>query len=167
MQTTSFTQTSRHGVAARVVARSAEGVPGSAAARPARAPAPPSSPAPLWHRATNLVYAICRTYCTSTSVHYPFQISQCRRATTNLGKSRRGSSEEGGLRVVAMTSQATGDEQDPPPDQPPPRRGAGAGAHPPPAADPAAAARGGVVLRGGRPPRRAAALHRPYPRLDP
>ena len=47
-------------------------------------------PAPLWRRVTDLVYAICQTYCTVTTVHYPFRDSQCRRVPTNLGESRQG-----------------------------------------------------------------------------
>ena len=48
----------------------------------ARQPGGFTCPAPLWRRATDLVYAICRTYCTVTTVHYPFL------GSVNAGESR-------------------------------------------------------------------------------
>src|SRR5690242_7913186 len=46
-------------------------------------------PGTLWRRVTDLVYAICQTHCTVTTVQYPLRVSQCRRLTINLGESRQ------------------------------------------------------------------------------
>ena len=86
--------------------QAARGLPAS----PGRA-GPWDRPASRWRRATDLMYAVRRTYCTVTTVqHYP-GISQCRGLAAELTGGRR-------ARLVIMTAHATGDRQDPPAEQP-------------------------------------------------